>query len=40
MLSKALMSTYTLTDAPMGVAWHLCAPAGFELRHTDAASGV
>jgi hypothetical protein len=41
MLSLALMSTYTLTDAPMGVAWQLCAPwASFEPRRTDAASGV
>ncbi|MEY2441606.1 MAG: hypothetical protein QOJ46_1032 [bacterium] len=41
MLSAALMSTYKLTDAPTGVARHLCAPwAGFEVRHTDAASGV
>jgi hypothetical protein len=41
MLSLALMSTDTLTDAPTGVVRHVCAPwASFEVRHTDAASGV
>jgi hypothetical protein len=42
MLSTALMSTtLKLTGAPTGVAWQLSAPrAGFEVRHTDAASGV
>jgi hypothetical protein len=41
MLSLALMSTYTLIDASTGVARKLCAPwASFEVRHTDAASGV
>jgi hypothetical protein len=41
MLSLALMSTCKLTDAPTGVVRPLRAPwASFELRHTDAASGV